>query len=312
MRRHLTLAATLMLCTAPYAIAAEPDTAPMNSTVLHQAPLPPKLELTAAQRDQIRQAVAAEQTEMGSLKEKFEPQIGAKVPSDLQAHPLPKPLVEQIPQLERYTYAKFKGHLLLINPMQHQVAEVIAPPFTTGTAPSQPPAAPPQQSAAPAPQQSAAPEPDHNRQAQDAQNTPSGQAGKQEPKPTTPTQASDAVLVDGKLNVAGAPTDSQTVPAKFSKRKDELDKLPTMAFRLSLNDEQKRTLRDGVRAAGQPVADIKPQITEELPNSVATYDLPEAVTAAAPSLRGLKYIPLKDKILLIDPPNRIVVGEIGT
>ena len=33
-------------------------------------------------------------------------------------------------------------------------------------------------------------------------------------------------LVDGKLNVAGAPQDSQTVPAKFSERNAKLDQEP--------------------------------------------------------------------------------------
>ena len=36
----------------------------------------------------------------------------------------------------------------------------------------------------------------------------------------------DAVFVNGKLNVAGAPKDSQTVPAKFSERNAKLDQEP--------------------------------------------------------------------------------------
>jgi hypothetical protein len=58
----------------------------------------------------------------------------------------------------------------------------------------------------------------------------SQQGGKEEPgshaSGTNNDAANDAVLVDGKLNVAGAPKDSQTVPAKFSERNARLDQEP--------------------------------------------------------------------------------------
>ena len=55
----------------------------------------------------------------------------------------------------------------------------------------------------------------------------SQQGGKEEPGShasgaTAPTE----VLVNGRLNVPGAPQDSQTVPAKFSERNAKLDEEP--------------------------------------------------------------------------------------
>src|SRR5262245_8862806 len=79
--------------------------------------------------------------------------------------------------------------------------------------------------------------PQQQRQVDDALNTESGRAGKAEPLPKATTDG--PVLVNGALNVPGAPTDSQTVPAKFSTRNATIDKLPTMAAQLSLNDEQR-------------------------------------------------------------------------
>jgi hypothetical protein len=72
-------------------------------------------------------------------------------------------------------------------------------------------------------------QPQQEDQAKDAIHTPSGKAGTNEPSANVPTQ-DQSVLVNGALNVPGAPKDSQTVPAKFSARNAALDKLPIMAF----------------------------------------------------------------------------------
>ena len=58
----------------------------------------------------------------------------------------------------------------------------------------------------------------------------SQQGGKEEPgshaSGANNDAKNDAVLVDGKLNVPGAPQDSQTVPSKFSKHNTEVDAQP--------------------------------------------------------------------------------------
>lgn len=58
----------------------------------------------------------------------------------------------------------------------------------------------------------------------------SQQGGKEEPSShasgVNNDAANDAVLVGGKLNVPGAPQDSQTVPSKYSKRNAEIDVQP--------------------------------------------------------------------------------------
>src|SRR5260370_42596830 len=52
-----------------------------------------------------------------------------------------------------------------------------------------------------------------------ATHSTTGRAGAEEPGSHAPTQ-NTAVFVNGALNVPGAPTDSQTVPAKVSKPND--------------------------------------------------------------------------------------------
>ena len=63
---------------------------------------------------------------------------------------------------------------------------------------------------------------DQNKQGDNATHSTPGRAGTEEPGSHAPSQDT-AVFVDGKLNVAGAPADSQTVPAKFSQHNDAID-----------------------------------------------------------------------------------------
>jgi len=59
--------------------------------------------------------------------------------------------------------------------------------------------------------------PDEQRAADEAQRTDGGRAGRDEPaahlKPGRETGAREPVLKDGKLNVPGAPTQSETTPS---------------------------------------------------------------------------------------------------
>jgi hypothetical protein len=150
---------------------------------------------------------------------------------------------------------------------------------------------------------------DQNQQGQQAVSTPSGKTGKEEPSAHAPTQSS-AVFVDGKLNVPGAPADSQTVPAKFSERNDKIDKLPIMAMPLGLNDEQRRAILDSVKQAGRPVQTTSAKPAEELPIGIEVHDL--GVAANIPEVANLKFVQTPDRVLLVAPSNRIVVGEIAS
>jgi hypothetical protein len=152
--------------------------------------------------------------------------------------------------------------------------------------------------------------PEHQSQAEQNLSTKSGQSAKQEPSAKPAAQNNDPVLRNGRLNVPGAPVDSQTVPAKFSEGNAALDKRPIMAFPLTLSDEQKRKILAAIHAAAPdtPVANIAPKLTEELPVSVALHELPPAVNDLGVS--ELKYVRVSDGILLVRPANRIVVAEI--
>ena len=99
------------------------------------APIPtsvsvPTLQLSDADRAKIRQAVSQKDTEVTfqlkttkSAKD-FEPSVGATLPKGLKAHPLPRPLIYQLPALKRYTYLKVKHQVLIVNPMTHKIVDM--------------------------------------------------------------------------------------------------------------------------------------------------------------------------------------------
>jgi len=106
----------------------------------------------------------------------------------------------------------------------------------------------------------------------------------------------------------------QTIPAKFSKRNDTLDHVPTMALPLPLTDEQRKQIYDAVMAdKSQPVAGVdalKPA-SELSPNQALNgmQALPESVRGIDGVAR-LYYMKAKGKVLLIEPATRTVVGQI--
>ena len=153
--------------------------------------------------------------------------------------------------------------------------------------------------------------PEQKAQQEKAQHTVPGRIGTTEPSSHAPsTKPQDtAVFVDGRLVVPGAPADSQTVPSLFSERNAALDALPTMAFPLPLSDEDKQRIRDAARQA--PVVRTEVHPADLLPIGLEVRELPAQVTAAIPATRNFGFVRTSDRVLLVLPSSRIVVGEIA-
>ena len=114
---------------------------------------------------------------------------------------------------------------------------------------------------------------------------------------------------NGRLITPGAPADSQTVPAKFSERNNALDELPTMAFPLPLTDEQRQRIRAAVSQVPAESANAGPPSCCRA--AIDVRELPRQITQEIPAMRNLGYVRTADKVLLVSPANRIVVGEIA-
>jgi hypothetical protein len=133
--------------------------------------------------------------------------------------------------------------------------------------------------------------------------------GKQEPSSKAEgTEANAPILNNGVLTVPGAPQDSQTAPAKFSKRSDEVDKLSIAAYALiQLSTQQRARLHD---ALNKPVAlsDEElgglPEVGAEIPASSPLKrlePLPEQVVSELPELKSLFFVRVRHKIVVVDP-----------
>jgi hypothetical protein len=81
---------------------------------------------------------------------------------------------------------------------------------------------------------------------------------------------------------------------------------------LRLSDEQRFRIYDGVmRIPDAPVADVPPpELADALPGGVAMHDLPGSVIRAVPLVNDHKFVKLDDRILVVDPANRMVVAMI--
>ena len=90
------------------------------------APKPP-LKLTDEQKKLVAQRIKGQNT-LDKLPEGFAPAVGATVPiqSKLPVHPLPRPLVYDIPVLKNYYYVQLDDKVLIVDPMTKKVAEIVA------------------------------------------------------------------------------------------------------------------------------------------------------------------------------------------
>jgi hypothetical protein len=144
--------------------------------------------------------------------------------------------------------------------------------------------------------------------AQNAGHSPDGQV----PGPNaTPPQA-DAQSSNGATSVQpvpGAMPDSDTVPSTIAEKKVAEDKLITAAYTFkNLSDQQRHAIYQALK--GQSPAKAAPAaLGIELPASTELRPVPQEVVAAVPQTNGYQYTVAGDKVFLVSPENRVVVGE---
>ena len=122
-----TLTFALLTCFAICTPAAAQRPIPSDTIAGKVAPKP-ALKLSDDQKQRVVQAINGTGTLDGKVPEGFTPAIGAKVPTQkkLAEHPLPQPLVREIPALKNYYYVQLSDKVLIVDPMTKKVADVIA------------------------------------------------------------------------------------------------------------------------------------------------------------------------------------------
>ena len=147
-------------------------------------------------------------------------------------------------------------------------------------------------------------------------------AGTQEPsaKIEGTTKDEKASFDKGTLVAPGSPKDVDTAPAKFSARTTADDALPIAAYALRhLTDEQRRAIYASVRGAqgaktGSAANDGLATIGALVPTDVALTGLsplPENATANIPEMNTVMFARAGDKLILINPRTRVVIGVLG-
>jgi hypothetical protein len=150
------------------------------------------------------------------------------------------------------------------------------------------------------------------RSAPEAKDAPQAPAPAKQNEASQPgvQQNTGPAFTDGKLTAPGSPQDTQDTPSKVSARNDQLDETPIQAFPLFLTDEQKRAIYQKISEGTAPVSNVNYKVTEEVPATLALQELPADMAASMPSVRDYKYLRGTDRVLVINPRESIVVGEI--
>jgi hypothetical protein len=102
------------------------------------------------------------------------------------------------------------------------------------------------------------------------------------------------------------------MPAKFDENVAARDRIAIMARPLPLSDEQKLQIYSSVINDTQvPVTQTTAKPATILPAWVELNALPSGLEDQIPAVRGYKYVKLQDKVLLVLPESRVVVGEVA-
>jgi len=148
-----------------------------------------------------------------------------------------------------------------------------------------------------------------------AQNPASNAGQSQAPAASSP--AVQPVAPSGDVQpVPGAMPGSDTVPSMISAKNAADDKLPTAAYTFKeLTGDQRRAIYQLITGkslnAAPPSAATAAEISTVLPTSVALSAMPGDVTAQIPQTAGYEYAMAGQKLLLVGPVNRVVVGVIA-
>ena len=95
------------------------------------------LNLTPQQKQTIVQSVQSERGQPAPAG--FLPKVGAPVPQSMSMQQLPSNVTTQVPAAKGLEYTKLDNNeILLIDPKDRKVADIIMPSGTTGAAPSSP------------------------------------------------------------------------------------------------------------------------------------------------------------------------------
>ena len=160
-------------------------------------------------------------------------------------------------------------------------------------------------------QQSSPPaDPQQQKQLENWQGTESGKMGKEEPgsHAETPKPQPTGPFVNGALSAAGAPADVDTVPAKFSEKNARDDELIIVAYTFkNLSDDERHEIAQALK--GEPgTTEFNGDIGSVVPFATELRWVPDALASRVSQIKGYQYLKAGNRIMLVSPPTRTIVG----
>jgi hypothetical protein len=129
--------------------------------------------------------------------------------------------------------------------------------------------------------------------------------------PAANAQPPQPALVNGALAVPGAPANTDTIPAKFSEKNAADDKLITLAYTFkTLSNEERQAIYGALKDKPASAA-FNADIGVKLPDDVALLPVPPDLANTVPHTKGYYYAVMQDRVLLVSPANRTVVGVVA-
>ena len=121
MKLHLTTIATIAALAPGIGVAYAAGNHAMSTV---STPAKDSLSLTNTQERTAWKDISR-QANSQAAPSGFSPTIGATVPTDISLKPVPAKLASRVSTLRPYDYALLKGKLLIVNPSDKKVVDVI-------------------------------------------------------------------------------------------------------------------------------------------------------------------------------------------
>jgi len=137
MRHFITIAAVL---STGIALAQTPNGQPPGAGPRGGAEsIQPRLNLTQQQKQAVNRGLSGEPSQNAAAD--LQIRVGEPLPNSITPHVMPKSVTEPVPETKWYEFAKLPDRVLMVDPKDRSIAEIIlipTTPATTGAAPSSP------------------------------------------------------------------------------------------------------------------------------------------------------------------------------
>jgi hypothetical protein len=139
MRYLVTLATVAVFGAAGTALAQTPSGQLPGAAQRNGAAesIQPRLNLTPQQKQAVDRGLSSQPSQNATVDVQM--WVGEPLPSSMTPHAMPNAVIQQVPETKNYEFVKLPDRVLLVDPADRSIAEIIpAVPTTTGAAPSTP------------------------------------------------------------------------------------------------------------------------------------------------------------------------------